>query len=54
LGESSVLVGQHLKKLVELKPSHKIYTEIMTSTQDKNGTIVILDEQTLRASWEIL
>ncbi len=51
--EVRVLAGQHLKKLVELKPSHEIYTEIMTATQDQNVAIVIQDEQTLHASWEI-
>jgi len=51
--EVRMLAGQHLKKLVELKPSHEIYTEIMTATQDQNVAIVIQDEQTLHASWEI-
>lgn len=51
--EVKMLAGQHLKKLVELKPSHEIYTEIMTATQDQNVAIVIQDEQTLHASWEI-
>ena len=37
----------------ELKPSHEIYTEIMTATQDQNVAIVIQDEQTLHASWEV-
>ena len=51
--EVRMLAGQHLKQLVELKPSHEIYTEIMTATQDQNVAIVIQDEQTLHASWEI-
>ena len=51
--EVRMLAGRHLKKLVELKPSHEIYTEIMTATQDQNVAIVIQDEQTLHASWEI-
>ena len=51
--EVRMLAGRHLKKLVELKPSHEIYTEIMTATQDQNVAIVIQDEQTLHTSWEI-
>ena len=51
--EVKMLAGRHLKKLVELKPSHEIYTEIMTATQDQNVAIVIQDEQTLHTSWEI-
>ncbi len=41
------------KKVVEIKPSHQIYTEILAAARDKNIAIVIQDERTMHASWEV-
>jgi len=41
------------KKVVEIKPSHEIYTEVLTAAQDHDIGIVIQDERTMHASWEI-
>ncbi len=41
------------KKVVEIKPSHAIYTEILTAARDHDVGIVIQDERTMHASWEI-
>ena len=41
------------KKLLEIKPSHEIYTEILSAAQDYNVGIVIRDEKTMHASWEV-
>lgn len=39
--------------IVEIKPSHEIYIEILKAAQDKNVAIVIQDERTMHASLEI-
>ncbi len=41
------------KGCVEIKPSHQIYTEILTAARDQNIGIVIQDERTMHASWEV-
>ena len=41
------------KKVLEIKPSHDIYTEILSAAQDHNIGIVIRDEKTMHASWEV-
>ncbi len=41
------------KKVVEIKPSHQIYTEILKAARDYNIAIVIQDERTMHASWDI-
>lgn len=41
------------KQLIEIKPSHKIYEEILQTGQSKNIAIVIQDENTMHASWDI-
>lgn len=41
------------KKVVEIKPSHQIYTEILAAARDQNIAIVIQDERTMHASWEV-
>ncbi len=51
--EVSPLAERYGKKMVEIKPSHEIYTEILSAAQDHNVAIVIQDEQTLHASWEV-
>jgi len=39
--------------IVEIKPSHTIYIEILKAAQDKNVAIVIQDERTMHASLDI-
>ena len=51
--EVSPLAERYRKKIVEIKPSHEIYTEILSAARDRNVAIVIQDEQTLHASWEV-
>ncbi len=41
------------KTVMEIKPSHEIYTEIMNEIQTRNIAIVVQDERTLHASWEV-
>jgi GntR family transcriptional regulator len=41
------------KRVVEIKPSHQIYTEVLSAARDQNIGIVIRDEQTMHASWEV-
>ena len=41
------------KEVVEIKPSHQIYAEILGAAQDHNIGIVIRDEKTMHASWEV-
>ena len=47
------LAERHEKRVVEIKPSHEIYTEILDAARDRNVAIVIQDEQTMHASWEV-
>ena len=53
MDEVSQLAQNYEKQLVEIKPSHQIYTEILNAARDQNVAIVIQDEQTMHASWEI-
>ena len=39
-------------EVLEIKPSHRIYTEILEAAREKNIGIVIQDERTMHASWE--
>ena len=41
------------KQVVEIKPSHRIYKEILQAAQNKNTAIVIQDENTMHASWDV-
>jgi GntR family transcriptional regulator len=44
---------RHGKQVVEIKPSHQIYMEILKNAQDRKVAIVIQDERTMHASWDI-
>lgn len=41
------------KPVLEIKPSHQIYTEILAAARDQNIAVVIKDERTMHASHEI-
>ncbi len=41
------------KPVLEIKPSHQIYTEILAAARHKNIAVVIRDERTMHASHEI-
>ncbi|UCF35574.1 MAG: GntR family transcriptional regulator [Acidobacteriota bacterium] len=41
------------KEVIEIKPSHDIYREILDAARTLNIAIVIKDERTLHASWDI-
>ncbi len=52
--EDVTLLARELgKEVVEIKPSHQIYAEILSAAQDHNIGIVIRDEKTMHASWEV-
>jgi len=51
--EVNGLAEQYGKQVVEIKPSPEIYTEILNAARDRKVAIVIQDEQTMHASWEI-
>ena len=53
LEEVSLLAKEYGKKVVEIKPSPAIYTEILSEAQNQNVAIVIQDERTMHASWDI-
>ncbi len=53
LEEVGELADRFNKSLVEIKPSHQIYTEILAAARHQNVAVVIRDEQTLHASMEI-
>jgi GntR family transcriptional regulator len=53
MGEVEELARKVGKRVLEIKPSHQIYTEVLTAAQDKNIAIVIQDERTMHASWEV-
>jgi GntR family transcriptional regulator len=44
---------RHGKQVVEIKPSHQIYTEILNNARDRKVAIVIQDERTMHASWDL-
>jgi DNA-binding transcriptional regulator YhcF (GntR family) len=41
------------KPVLEIKPSHQIYTEVLAAARDQNIAVVIQDERTMHASHEI-
>lgn len=41
------------KPVLELKPSHEIYKEILEVARHRNTAIVIQDEHTMHASWDV-
>ena len=47
------LAEKYRKQVLEIKPSHEIYTEILNAARDRKVAIVIQDEETMHASWEI-
>ncbi|MDA2934022.1 hypothetical protein MYX82_06730, partial [Acidobacteria bacterium AH-259-D05] len=51
--EVKPVAKRYRKQVVEIKPSHEIYREILKAAQDRNVAIVIQDEKTMHASWEI-
>ena len=51
--EVAPLAKQYGKTMVEIKPSPEIYTDILGAARDQNVAIVIQDERTMHASWEI-
>ena len=53
LEEVNALAEKLRKEVVEIKPSHQIYAEILSAAQDHNIGIVIRDEKTMHASWEV-
>ncbi len=53
LDEVRRLAERYRKELVEIKPSHEIYREILGAARDRNVAIVIRDAQTMHASWDI-
>ena len=53
LEEVNALAEELRKEVVEIKPSHQIYAEILSAAQDHNIGIVIRDEKTMHASWEV-
>lgn len=44
---------RHGKQVVEIKPSHQIYMEILNNARDRKVAIVIQDERTMHASWDL-
>ncbi len=53
MDEVAALALSAKKEIVEIKPSHDIYQEILAEAQHRNVAIVIKDEKTLHAPWEI-
>ena len=51
--EVGELARQLDREVIEIKPSHEIYTEILEAARHKNIAIVIQDERTMHASWDI-
>ncbi len=51
--EVRALAGRFAKPLMEIKPSHQIYQEILSNARDRNIAIIIKDEKTMHASWDI-
>lgn len=41
------------KEIVEIKPRHEIYQEVLETARHRNVAIVIRDEETMHASWDI-
>jgi len=53
LEEVGRLAERYQKRLVEIKPSHDIYREILSAARDRNVAIVIRDAQTMHTSLDI-
>lgn len=53
MDEVRELARRFEKRLLEIKPSHTIYTEILEAARHLNIAIVVQDEKTLHASWDI-
>lgn len=53
MDEVRALAEELGKEFVEIKPSHEIYTEILHAARHQNIAIVIKDEKTMHASWDI-
>ena len=53
LDEVREVASRYDREVLEIKPSHHIYTEILEAAREKNIGIVIQDERTMHASWEI-
>lgn len=51
--EVKPLAERYGKQVVEIKPSHEIYREILEAAQSRKVAIVIQDEKTMHASQEI-
>ncbi|MFQ5739013.1 MAG: GntR family transcriptional regulator [Acidobacteriota bacterium] len=51
--EVEALAKRLHKRVVEIKPSHEIYKEILDAARDRNVAIVIQDERTMHASWDV-
>ncbi len=47
------LAERYQKQVVEIKPSHDIYREILGAARDRNVAIIIRDAQTMHASLDI-
>jgi DNA-binding transcriptional regulator YhcF (GntR family) len=41
------------KSVLEIKPSHNIYREVLANARDRKVAIVIKDERTMHASWDV-
>ena len=53
LEEVKELARRFRKRLVEIKPSHEIYREVLSAARHENVAIVVRDEDTLHASWDV-
>jgi len=51
--EVAPLAKEYGKAIIEIKPSPEIYTDILAAARDQDVAIVIQDERTMHASWEI-
>ncbi len=51
--EVGVLAARFARPLIEIKPSHQIYQEILSNARDRNIAIVIKDEKTMHTSVDI-
>ncbi|RPJ50944.1 MAG: GntR family transcriptional regulator, partial [Acidobacteria bacterium] len=53
LEQVGVLADRFARSLIEIKPSHEIYREILSNAQDRNVAIIIKDEKTMHTSLDI-
>lgn len=53
LDEVGILAQRLGKELLEIKPSHQIYQEILDAARHQNIAIVIKDERTMHTSWDV-